>query len=76
MLYKEKQLEKLRNIIDARLASYEKDYLKWTTKARYMSDKIFDNLLVVVRKSKVTLTLNKPALSRMCILELRYNIIR
>ena len=51
MLYKEKQLEKLRNIIDARLASYEKDYLKWTTKARYMSDKIFDNLLVVVRKS-------------------------
>ena len=36
-----------------------------------MSNKIFDNDLVAVRKSKVTLTLNKPVYVGMCILELR-----
>ena len=35
-----------------------------------MSHKIFDNDLVVISKSKVTLTLNKPAHIRMCTLEL------
>ena len=35
-----------------------------------MSNKIFDNDLVAVRKSKVTLTLNKPAYVGICILEL------
>ena len=35
-----------------------------------MSHKIFDNKLVAIRKSKVRLTLNKPACIGMCILEL------
>ena len=35
-----------------------------------MSHKIFHNDLVTIRKSKVTLTLNKPAYTGMCILEL------
>ena len=35
-----------------------------------MSHKIFDNNLVAIRKSKVSLKLNKPAYIRMCILEL------
>ena len=35
-----------------------------------MSHKIFDNDLVVIRKNKATLTLNKPAYIGMCILEL------
>ena len=35
-----------------------------------MSQKIFDNGLVEIHKSKVTLTLNKPAYVGMCILEL------
>ena len=35
-----------------------------------MSHKIFDNDLVAMRKSKVTLTLNKPAYVGMCILDL------
>ena len=35
-----------------------------------MSHKIFDNDLVAICRSKVTLTLNKPACIRMCILEL------
>ena len=36
-----------------------------------MSHKIFDNDLVTIRKSKVTLTLNKPAYLGMSILEFR-----
>ena len=35
-----------------------------------MSHKIFDNDVVVIRKNKVTLALNKPAYIGMCILEL------
>ena len=35
-----------------------------------MSHKIFDKDLVVIRKNKVTLLLNKPAYTGMCILEL------
>ena len=35
-----------------------------------MSQKMFDNDLVVIRKSKVTLALNKPAYVGMCILDL------
>ena len=35
-----------------------------------MSQKIFDNCLVTIRKNKVILTLNKPAYLGMCILEL------
>ena len=35
-----------------------------------MSYKIFDNNLVALRKNKVTLTLNKPAYTGTCILEL------
>ena len=35
-----------------------------------MSHEIFDNDLVVIRKNKVTLTLNKSAYIGMCILEL------
>ena len=35
-----------------------------------MSHKIFDNELVTIRKNKVTLTLNIPAYTGMCILEL------
>ena len=34
-----------------------------------MSQKIFDNNVVAIRKSKVTLTLNKPAYAGMCVLD-------
>ena len=50
--------------------SNKNDYLKWTSKPSYMSHKIFDNVLVAIRKNKVTLTLNKSAYIGMCILEL------
>ena len=55
-----KKMENLRNRFDIRLVSNEKDYLKLTSKLSYMSH----------RKSKVTLTLDKPANVGMCILEL------
>ena len=54
----------------ARLLSNEKDYLKWTSKPRYISQKMFDNNLVPIFKNKVTLTLRKPAYVRMCIFDL------
>ena len=54
-----KNIENLKNRIDVRLVSSRKDYLKLTSKPKYMSQKIFDNSLVTIRKIKVTLTLNK-----------------
>ena len=56
-----KTMENLMNIIDAKLVNNKKDYLKETSKPSYISHKILDNDFVAVRKSKVTLTLNKPA---------------
>ena len=61
-------MENLRRI-DVKLVSNKKDYIKWTSKPSYMLHKIFDNNLVAIRKSKVTLTPNKPAFIGICILE-------
>ena len=66
----DKTIESLRNRIDLRLVSNERDYLKWTSKPRYMSKKIFNNDLVAIRKRKVTLTVNKPAYVKMRKLDL------
>ena len=63
-------MENVRNIIDVRPVSNEKDYLKWTSKASYVLHKIFDNDLVEIYKNKVTWTLNKPAYDGMCFLDL------
>ena len=63
-------MENLRSRIDVILENNEKDYLKCSSKPSYMSQKIFDNNLVAIRKSKVALKLNKPAYIGMCILEL------
>ena len=60
----------VRNRIDVKLVTNKKDYLKRTSKLSYMSHKIFDNDLFVTGIKKVTLTLNKPAYTGMCILEL------
>ena len=63
-------MENLRNRTDVKLVTNEKDYLKWASKSSYLSQKVFDNDLVAIRKSKVTLTLNKPAYIGVCILDL------
>ena len=46
-----KTMEKLRNRIDVKLASKKKkDYLKSEIKPKYISHKIFENDLAVIRK--------------------------
>ena len=45
-------MESLRNRNGVRLVSNKNDYSKWTCKPSYMSHKIFDNYLVVIRKTK------------------------
>ena len=55
-----KEIEKLRNRINLKLANNEKDHLKYTWKPSYMSHKIFDNDSFAIRKKKLALKLNKP----------------
>ena len=64
-----KTMANLRNRVDVKLVSNKRDYLKWTSKPSYMSQKIFDNDLVAVCKNSVTLMASKPAYVGMCILE-------
>ena len=47
-----------------------KYYLKWTSNPEYMSQKNFDNDLVAIHKSKVTLLPSKPTYVGMPILDL------
>ena len=68
-----KIMENVKNRINVKLVGNEKDYLKYTSKPRYFSYKIFDNNLVAVCKSKLALKLSKPAYIGICILELSIN---
>ena len=63
-------MENLRNRINVKLVNNKKDYLKCTPKPSYILHKIFDNNLVAMRKSKVSLKLNKPTYTETYILEL------
>ena len=67
-------MKNLKNRSDEKLVNNEKDYLKWTSKPSYLSQKTFDNDLVAIPTaiptSEVALTLNKPAYVGMCILDL------
>ena len=65
-----KLMENLRNKVDVRLVNNKNDYLKWTPKPSFITQKLFNNNLVAIQKIKPTLTLNKPAYARICILEL------
>ena len=70
-------MENLRNKIYKiiRLVNNKTVYLKYISKPRYLSHKMFDNNLVSIRKNKVPLKLNKPAYIEMCILKLRKVLI-
>ena len=70
MLIWKKTKENLRNRISVKIVSNKKEYLKWTSKPSYMSNKMFDKDLVMICKNKVTLMLNKPAYIGMWTLEL------
>ena len=54
-------MEKIRNRINQKLVNNKKDYLKCTSEPSYMSHEMFGSNLVAIRKTKVTLNLNKPA---------------
>ena len=64
-----KTMENMRNRINVKLAIKEKDSLKCTSIPSDMH-KIFDNNLVAILKSRVSLRLNKHVYIGMCILEL------
>ena len=49
--------------------------MKSTSKPSYISHKIFGNNLVAIQKSKITLMLNKPSYSGICILNLRKELM-
>ena len=65
-----KTMENLKTEIDVELVSNKKDYLNRTSTPSYISQKIFDNDLVAIRKIKVRLTLNKPTYAGICIYDL------
>ena len=58
-----KTMENLRNRINVKLLNNEKDYLKYNQN-QDMSNKIFDNNLVAIRKSILALEHNKTAYIR------------
>ena len=63
-------MKKLRNTINVKLGSNRKDYLKFTLKPSYTSHTKYLTVVQPMRKGKLAIKLNKPAYSRMCILEL------
>ena len=65
-----KTMKNLENRMNIRLVNNKKDYLKWTSKPSYISQKIFDNDLAAIYKTKVILTVKNPAYTGMCILDL------
>ena len=69
-----KRIENSRNKISAQQVNNEKNYLKCVSKPSYMSDKIIDNNLVAIRKSKLALKLNKPVYIGKSILELKKSV--
>ena len=79
-----KTMESLRNRKDVKLVNNKKDYLKWASKPSHMWHEVFYNNMVAIRKSKVTLTLNKPAyigmyiskLSKALMYEFHYDYIK
>ena len=54
-------MKNVRNRVNVKLINNEKEYLKCTSKPSNMWDKIFDNNLVAIRKSKLALKFQKPA---------------
>ena len=55
-----KTMKNLENRMNIRLVNNKKDYLKWTSKPSYISQKVFDNDLAAIYKTKVILTVKNP----------------
>ena len=65
-----KTMENLRKRVDVKLVSSESDLLKMTASPCFQSHRIMNENLIVVKKIKEVLTLNKPCYVGMSILDL------
>ena len=65
-----KTMENLRKRINVRLATNEKDFLKYTSKPTYITHKIFVKNYAAIHEVKLVLTLNKPIYVGFTVLEL------
>ena len=79
-----KTMENLKKIISVRLVNNAKDYIRCTSKPRFVSQKIFSKNVVAIHEIKLVLTLNKPIyvgfsildLSKLLMYEFDYNYIK
>ena len=65
-----KTMENLRKRISVKIVNNEYDYLKHTSKATFISSKIFDKNYAAIHVIKPVLTLNKPIYLGFTVLEL------
>ena len=73
----EKATKILKNRIDVRPVNNEKGYSKWILNPSYMSQKIFVNDLVTIRKSKAAyIGMFILALSKILMFEIHYDYIK
>ena len=63
-------MEIFRKRISVKLVTNEKDFLKYTSKPRYISHKIFGKNYAVIHEIKPVLILNKPLYVGFTVLEL------
>ena len=65
-----KTMENLRKRIKVRLINDAKDYIKYTRKPSFVSQKIFNKSFVAIHEIKPVLTLDKPIYAGFSILDL------
>ena len=65
-----KTVENLTKRINARFANNEKDFLKYTSRPTYVTDKLFDKGFAATHEIKPVLMLNKPIYLGFTVLEL------
>ena len=65
-----KTMENLRKRINIRLASNAKDFLKYTSRPTYVTDKLFDEGYAAIYEIKPVLVLNRPIYVGFTVLEL------
>ena len=65
-----KTMENMRKIIKTRITTNKKDFLKYSSRAAYISHNIFGKNLVTIHRKKEIVTLNKPIYAGCTVLEL------
>ena len=65
-----KTMENLRKRINVRLITNAKDYTKWVSRPKFVSQKIFNKNFVAIHQIKPALTLDKPTYVEFSILDL------